>query len=111
LGGWEPKQFPSTPKQHGKSLLPSPTPKQKTPKTTQTKNITQNTNKKISWAHKNTFNNNQKEKKTKTRSLALIEAAKTMKQSGCTIITCDYENEESVDGVQIKFVSFWIWAL
>ncbi len=42
---------------------------------------------------------------------ALVEAAKTMKQSGCTIITYDYENEETVDGVQIKFVPFWIWAL
>jgi len=42
---------------------------------------------------------------------ALLEAAKTMKQSSCTIITYDYENEETVDGVQIKFVPFWIWAL
>jgi uncharacterized protein len=42
---------------------------------------------------------------------ALVEAAKTMKQSGCTIITYDYENEETVDGVQIKFVPFWIWTL
>ena len=46
LGTWEPKHFPSTPKQHTKKLLPSPTPNQKTPKTTQTKNTTQNTNKK-----------------------------------------------------------------
>ena len=42
---------------------------------------------------------------------ALVEAAKTMKPSECTIITYDYENEETVDGVQIKFVPFWIWAL
>ena len=42
---------------------------------------------------------------------ALVEAAKTMKQSGCMIITYDYESEETVDGVQIKFVPFWIWAL
>jgi hypothetical protein len=67
LGSWEPKHSPSTPKQHEKKLLPSPTPKQKTPKTTQTKNTTQNPNKKIGWAHKNSFNNNQIKKKINRR--------------------------------------------
>jgi hypothetical protein len=63
LGTWEPKQFPSTPKQLRKNLLPSPTPKHKTPKTTQTKNATQNTNKKAGCANKKFFNNNQRKKK------------------------------------------------
>jgi hypothetical protein len=65
LRTWEPKQFPSTPKQHGKKLLPSPTPKHKTQKTTQTKNKTQNTKQKIGCAHKNSFNNNQRKKRIK----------------------------------------------
>lgn len=42
---------------------------------------------------------------------ALAEAAKTMKQSECMIITYDYENEETVDGTRIRFVPFWTWAL
>ena len=42
---------------------------------------------------------------------ALLEAAKIMQQNECTIITYDYENEETIDGVRIKFVPFWTWAL
>ncbi len=42
---------------------------------------------------------------------ALVEAAKAMRQSECTIITYDYEGEETVDGLNIKFVPFWIWAM
>jgi hypothetical protein len=70
LGAWEPKQFPSTPKQHGKKLLPSPTPKHKTPKTTQTKNTTQNTNKKVARILKKAVNNNQRKK---LRKVVLVE--------------------------------------
>jgi hypothetical protein len=35
----------------------------------------------------------------------LIEMKKK-KKSECTIITYDYENDETVDGIQIRFVSF-----
>jgi predicted AAA+ superfamily ATPase len=42
---------------------------------------------------------------------ALLEAAKAMKQNKCTIITYDYEDEETVDDIQIRFVPFWTWAL
>ena len=62
---WEPNLFPSAPKLHTKNLLPSPTPNQKTQKTTQTKNTTQNTNKKVGCAHKKYFNNNQRKEKTR----------------------------------------------
>ena len=49
---------------------------------------------------------------TRTREIsALVEAAKTMKQSECTIITYDYENDEIVDGIRMMFVPFWTWAL
>jgi uncharacterized protein len=50
--------------------------------------------------------------KTHRREIsALVEAAIAMKQSECTIITYDYENDETVDGIQIRFVPFWSWAL
>ena len=50
--------------------------------------------------------------KTRRREIsALVEAAIAMKQSECTIITYDYENDETVDGIQIRFVPFWTWAL
>lgn len=42
---------------------------------------------------------------------ALVEAAKILKPSECTIITYNYENEETIDGIRIKFVPFWTWAL
>ena len=42
---------------------------------------------------------------------ALVEAAKIMKLSEGTIITYDFENEETVDGIRIKLVPFWTWAL
>lgn len=41
---------------------------------------------------------------------ALEEAAKTMHLTECTIITYNYEEEEKVDGLKIKFIPFWIWA-
>ncbi len=45
------------------------------------------------------------------RLSALFEAVKAMKQNDCTIITYDYENEEIVDDIRIRFVPFWTWAL
>jgi uncharacterized protein len=42
---------------------------------------------------------------------ALVEAAKTMRQSEFTIITYDYEKQETVDGIKIAFIPFWNWAL
>jgi hypothetical protein len=42
---------------------------------------------------------------------ALLEAAKALKITECTIITYDYENKEKIDGLNIKFIPFWSWAL
>jgi predicted AAA+ superfamily ATPase len=42
---------------------------------------------------------------------ALVEAAKTMHLTECTIITYDFEKEETVDGLNLKFIPFWIWAM
>ena len=42
---------------------------------------------------------------------ALLEPAKAMKQNDCTIITYNYENEETTDDIRIRFVPFWTWAL
>ncbi len=47
----------------------------------------------------------------KRETSALVEAAKTFDLSDCKVVTYDYENEETVDGLKIKFVPFWIWAL
>ena len=47
----------------------------------------------------------------KRETSALVEAAKTFGLSNCKVITYNYENEEIVDGLKIKFVPFWIWAL
>jgi len=42
---------------------------------------------------------------------ALTEAANALGQAECTVITFDYEKTETVDGVKIRFVPFWTWAL
>jgi uncharacterized protein len=47
----------------------------------------------------------------KRETSALVEAAKTFGLSDCKVITYDYENEETLDDLKIKFVPFWIWAL
>ena len=46
----------------------------------------------------------------KRETSALVEAAKTFGLSECKVITYDYEAEEEVDGLKIKFVPFWLWA-
>jgi len=49
---------------------------------------------------------------TRKREISsLVEAAKTMHLTECTIITYDYEKEETVDGLNVKFIPFWIWAM
>jgi hypothetical protein len=47
----------------------------------------------------------------KRETSALVEAAETFGLNECKVITYDYENEETVDGLKIQFVPFWIWAL
>jgi uncharacterized protein len=42
---------------------------------------------------------------------ALVEASKAMYQNVCTIITYDYEKEENIDGLKVRFIPFWVWAL
>jgi predicted AAA+ superfamily ATPase len=49
---------------------------------------------------------------TKSREIsALIEAAKGLGLHEAKIITYNFEGEEVFDGVSIKYISFWIWAL
>ncbi len=42
---------------------------------------------------------------------AIIEAAETFGLKEATIITYDYENTESKNGVKINYAPFWLWAL
>ena len=42
---------------------------------------------------------------------ALVEAAKALNVKYGTVVTYDYEGEESIDGVLIRYIPFWTWAL
>ena len=42
---------------------------------------------------------------------ALVEAARGIGLKTGKIITYDYEGEESIDGILIQYIPFWIWAL
>ena len=42
---------------------------------------------------------------------ALVEAARGIGLRTGKIITYDYEGEESIDGILIQYIPFWIWAL
>ncbi|MGC8686961.1 MAG: ATP-binding protein [Thermoplasmata archaeon] len=49
---------------------------------------------------------------TKSREVsALVEAAKVLGLKTGKIITYDYEGEESVNGILIQYIPFWVWAL
>lgn len=42
---------------------------------------------------------------------ALVEAAMNLGLNTGKIITYDYEGEESINGILIKYIPFWLWAL
>ena len=42
---------------------------------------------------------------------ALVEAAMNLGLNTGIIITYDYEEEESINGILIKYIPFWLWAL
>ncbi|KJE48565.1 MULTISPECIES: ATP-binding protein [unclassified Acidiplasma] len=42
---------------------------------------------------------------------ALVEAAMNLGLNTGIIITYDYEGEESINGILIKYIPFWLWAL
>ena len=42
---------------------------------------------------------------------AIVEAAISLGLKSGTIITYDYEGTETVDGILIKYIPFWIWAI
>lgn len=42
---------------------------------------------------------------------ALVEAAKALNLRRGTVVTYDYEGEESIDGIAIRYVPFWSWSL
>ena len=42
---------------------------------------------------------------------ALVEAATALGLNAGKIITYDYEGEESINGILIQYIPFWIWAL
>lgn len=42
---------------------------------------------------------------------AIVEAAISLGLKNGTIITYDYEATETVDGILIKYIPFWIWAI
>ena len=42
---------------------------------------------------------------------ALVEAPRGLGLKTGKIITYDYEGEESIDGILIQYIPFWIWAL
>lgn len=49
---------------------------------------------------------------TKKREFdAIVEAAESLGLKSGTIITYDYEKSEMIDGIKIKCVPFWLWAL
>ena len=49
---------------------------------------------------------------TKSREIsALVAAAKGLGLDEAKIITYNFEGEEVFDGVLIKYIPFWIWAL
>lgn len=51
---------------------------------------------------------------TSTRSRetgAIVEAAISLGLKEGTIITYDYEGTETVDGILIKYIPFWVWAI
>ena len=42
---------------------------------------------------------------------ALVEAARTLGLKTGKIITYDFEGEESIGGISIQYIPFWVWAL
>ena len=51
-------------------------------------------------------------KETKEREVnALIKAADEFRLKKGTVITKDFEGEEKINGVKIKFVPLWKWLL
>ncbi|MHB1709732.1 MAG: ATP-binding protein [Thermoplasmataceae archaeon] len=49
---------------------------------------------------------------TRSREISgLVEAATKLGLRKGTVITYDYEKEETVDGISIEYVPFWIWAI
>ncbi|MGC8516196.1 MAG: ATP-binding protein [Thermoplasmata archaeon] len=51
-------------------------------------------------------------KNTRSReTAAIVEAAKGLGLQEAKVITYNFEGEEHVDGILIKFIPFWIWAL
>ena len=42
---------------------------------------------------------------------ALVEAARTLGLKAGKVITYDFEGEESIDGISIQYIPFWVWAL
>jgi hypothetical protein len=39
---------------------------------------------------------------------SIVEASKTMPQSEYLMITYDYEKEETIDCIRIRFIPFWL---
>jgi len=49
---------------------------------------------------------------TRSREISgLVEAATKLGLRKGTVITYDYEEKETVDGISIEYVPFWIWAV
>jgi len=49
---------------------------------------------------------------TRSREISgLVEAATKLGLRKGTVITYDYEGKETVDGISIEYVPFWIWAV
>jgi uncharacterized protein len=49
---------------------------------------------------------------TKKREVgALVKSGRELKCRKLTVITDDYEAEESADGMKIKFIPLWKWLL
>ena len=42
---------------------------------------------------------------------ALVEAARTLGLKTGKIITYDFEGEESIGGISVQYIPFWVWAL
>jgi uncharacterized protein len=46
----------------------------------------------------------------KREASALVEAAKAFGVINCMVITYDYESEEIIDNVKIRYIPYWFWA-